>query len=281
MKTSKEIVEKFANRFAVSAPRAMTVLVVDDSAWARVSVASQVNVLGCVPICVKSLDEALYALEQVRPALILIDDTLGEYRGDQCATRIKAHPKHAAIPIVLMSEAAHSNETAERCTEAGIDDVILKPIVIPQLRRTLAGLIRPRHATATFASTPATARQIRSAARVSFSSILYYRERNSEGAEWLTGHTHDLCPGGVFIRTVAPLPHGASLELRLRAPSSSRAIECLGHVAWVNAPFERACSTHPLGMGIRFMDLSEQQSGALREVWENLAVTRRRRPRDD
>jgi uncharacterized protein (TIGR02266 family) len=77
-------------------------------------------------------------------------------------------------------------------------------------------------------------------------------------------HAHDLCEGGLFVRTQRPSPPGTPLQLELQ-DRAGRSVELEGTVAWVrNEPD----GLGPAGMGIAFHALSEWDRALLADLVE-------------
>lgn len=70
-----------------------------------------------------------------------------------------------------------------------------------------------------------------------------------------TGRVTDLGEGGAFVDTTFPQPAGAELGFRLDLPDDPQTIEGRARVAW-HQPM--------LGMGIAFVDLSQEQIDQIR-----------------
>lgn len=68
--------------------------------------------------------------------------------------------------------------------------------------------------------------------------------------------TSDLSEGGAFFPRSIPHPVGSRLGLSFRLPGDEETVSCEGEV--VNVP-----DAHRLGMGIRFLDLSEHDAQKL------------------
>jgi len=69
------------------------------------------------------------------------------------------------------------------------------------------------------------------------------------------GRVTDLGEGGAFVDTTFPQPAGTQLQVRLELPDDPHPIEARARVAW-HQPM--------LGMGIAFVDLSNEQAEQLR-----------------
>ncbi len=68
--------------------------------------------------------------------------------------------------------------------------------------------------------------------------------------------TRDISVGGVFVTSKKPLPHGSEISLSLRLGPSDPAISCHAKVVY---------SVKGLGMGVQFLDLSEDARQAIQK----------------
>lgn len=77
-------------------------------------------------------------------------------------------------------------------------------------------------------------------------------------------HAHDLCEGGLFVRTQRPSPPGTPLQLELQ-DRSGRSVDLEGTVAWVRSAPD---GMGPAGMGVAFHALSDWDRALLNELVE-------------
>ena len=84
------------------------------------------------------LDQALEKLEQHPVKIILMDCQMPELDGYEATAAIRSRETvDRRVPIVAHT-ANISDEDRGRCVEAGMDDVLVKPISIDHLRTILA-----------------------------------------------------------------------------------------------------------------------------------------------
>jgi len=84
----------------------------------------------------------------------------------------------------------------------------------------------------------------------------------SEGA-YLYDYSWDMGEGGIFISTEKPLSVGETVKLKFILPEVLEEVEATGKVAWVNPP---GSVDPPPGMGVKFVDLSEEMRNHIQEV---------------
>lgn len=94
---------------------------------------------------------------------------------------------------------------------------------------------------------------------------------------YLFAYIRDISATGIFVRTTDPEPPGTRLNLRFTPRASTEALELEGEVIWIN-PYrpDRRDNLHP-GMGIRFVELGDDQRRRLDEFIKTFAYL----PRDD
>lgn len=76
------------------------------------------------------------------------------------------------------------------------------------------------------------------------------------GHEPITYLSHDLAPGGMFLRALRPLPRGTLVGLAFQLPAQGR-FSCLAQVAWTTD--ERPSQDGRSGMGLRFAPLDPDE----------------------
>lgn len=72
---------------------------------------------------------------------------------------------------------------------------------------------------------------------------------------FISEHSANISPSGMFLRTGAPQPPGTELDLEFRLGDGFELIKGRGEVIWVRAQDEGP--GRPAGMGLRFLELSE------------------------
>jgi signal transduction histidine kinase/DNA-binding response OmpR family regulator len=107
----------------------------------RSSCAPVLREVGFDVVEVASAAEAL-RLAAEEPDLILLDASLPDLNGFEVARRLKADPRTASIPLLLVAgpEAAHASRA--RALEAGADGYLVQPVAAAELRAAVEGLLR-------------------------------------------------------------------------------------------------------------------------------------------
>ncbi len=121
------------------------VLVVDDDAVSR-HVLCQALVTADLPyVAVGSGTEALQKIDQIRPALVLLDLVMPPPDGYQVLRILRSRPETREIPIVVLTALDADAEIA-RAFESGADDFVRKPFRAVELVARIRGQLRLRTA---------------------------------------------------------------------------------------------------------------------------------------
>jgi uncharacterized protein (TIGR02266 family) len=82
--------------------------------------------------------------------------------------------------------------------------------------------------------------------------------------ELVTDYTVNVGTGGVFIETAKILPVDTQLQIKFKLPAMERIITCSARVAWTNDADAPKKPALPPGMGIQFLNLSQDDMYAIR-----------------
>jgi len=124
-------------------PRRPKVLVVDDKQSNRELLQGRLEDLGYDVREAKDGIEALDAVAAEEPDLILLDVDMPRLDGITVCERLKAHPVHRMIPIVILT-ASSDRDTKLRGLAAGADDYLSKPFDAKELLIRTKVLLRQR-----------------------------------------------------------------------------------------------------------------------------------------
>ncbi len=110
------------------------VLVAEDNEFSRLFIVRALEPLGCEVLSVIDGRRALEAMASFEPDLVFMDVQMPEMDGLTAARKIRnlAEPL-GGVPIVALSANAQHGDRA-RCSDAGMDAFLAKPISVPQLR---------------------------------------------------------------------------------------------------------------------------------------------------
>lgn len=121
------------------------VLIVEDEHAQREVLAYNLEAEGCHVLQAENGDEALLAVAEHTPDLIILDWMLPHVSGIEICRRLKSRAQTRAIPIIMLS--ARSEEVDRvRGLETGADDYVVKPYSVVELMarvRTQLRRVRP------------------------------------------------------------------------------------------------------------------------------------------
>jgi len=87
-----------------------------------------------------------------------------------------------------------------------------------------------------------------------------YKEREA----FISAYTANASSGGLFIKTEKPLKVGFQFILKLQLPGVPNPLQIKSEVRWARSP-EKAQPGQPTGMGIEFLEISENDTRVLKE----------------
>lgn len=119
------------------------ILVVDDHEQNVELIEAYLEDIGCKVRTAKDGIEALAAVEQQPPDLILLDVMMPRMSGFQVCTRLKSDPATRDIPIVMVTALSEVGDV-ERAVECGADDFLTKPVFKLELVTRAKSLLRVR-----------------------------------------------------------------------------------------------------------------------------------------
>jgi DNA-binding response OmpR family regulator len=119
------------------------VLLVDDDAAIRRSVAVGLELEGFRVVSASGGRAALEAIERVRPAVVLLDLTMPDLDGLEVLRRLRGDGEE--IPVCVLS-ARDEVDDRVRGLEAGADDYVVKPFAVEEVAARLHALLRRRPA---------------------------------------------------------------------------------------------------------------------------------------
>lgn len=118
-----------------------TILVVEDDPRIREVLSGLLGALGYRLLMAVSAEQALDALNVVRPDLVLTDVHLGAMNGIELCARLKADPRYELMPVVILTSVSDLQARVAGLA-AGADDFFTKPVEFVELRTRLAALLR-------------------------------------------------------------------------------------------------------------------------------------------
>ncbi len=125
-------------------PSKSTIMVVDDNPQNLELLQAYLEDLGCKVISAVDGVEAMQAVAQHNPDLILLDIMMPRMSGFEVCRRLKEDQATADIPVVMVT-ALNELGDIERAVAAGTDDFLSKPINKLELLTRVKSLLRVRH----------------------------------------------------------------------------------------------------------------------------------------
>lgn len=121
-----------------------TILVVDDNEQNLELLVAYLEPTGCKIRTASDGIEAMEAVEQEPPDLILLDIMMPRMSGFEACRKLKSAPGTRDIPVIMVT-ALHELDDIERGVESGTDDFISKPVNRLELLTRVRSLLRVRH----------------------------------------------------------------------------------------------------------------------------------------
>jgi CheY-like chemotaxis protein len=116
-----------------------TILLVEDDFDVREAMVDALGEAGYRVLAARDGREALERLDEgPRPDLILLDLMMPRMDGYQFRVEQRGDPRHADIPVILVSA---DRKVHERYREMGVAAYLAKPVRLQQLLGAIAGLI--------------------------------------------------------------------------------------------------------------------------------------------
>jgi CheY-like chemotaxis protein len=121
---------------------ALRVLVVDDNEINQVVACKFLQKLGCQVEVARNGREAVESIAHAIYDAALMDCEMPEMDGYDATREVRRREQSTArhLPIIALTGHA-SPEDAAKCRQAGMDDVVTKPLTLPTLREKLERLL--------------------------------------------------------------------------------------------------------------------------------------------
>lgn len=116
-----------------------TILIIDDDRAVRVALSTMVESLGFRAVNTGNGIEGLRLVNELRPAVVLLDVVMPQIDGYKIAGAIKAQPRF--VPVILLT-GLNDVESKRRGQAAGADDFLSKPVSPIELQIRIAAMLR-------------------------------------------------------------------------------------------------------------------------------------------
>ena len=118
-----------------------TILIVEDETDIAILLRYNFEAEGYAVATAESGDEALDAIAEKLPDLILLDWMLPEISGIELCRRLRVRTETARVPIIMLTARGEEEERVRGLT-TGADDYIVKPFSVPELIARVQSLLR-------------------------------------------------------------------------------------------------------------------------------------------
>ena len=198
-------------------------------------------------------EEALESARTIKPEIILVDLHMPDIDGDQVCKELKASPETADIPIIIVTS-ERDKTVLERCIDAGCDRLVYKPFSRESLLSAVQELlvITQRR----YARVPA-----------DIKCTVWVGEMD------LDTTMHTISEGGGFIEIGIPPDSGSSMEVGFCMPGSNHIIRTAVVVRWAASVRKDG----PIGVGVEFTTINDQDRVLIRDYVESLLKEIRRK----
>ncbi len=133
--------ELLARPMAAPVDARLLALVVDDSITVRRVTQRLLERNGMRVMTAKDGMDAITALQEARPDIILLDIEMPRMDGYQFASHVRNDPRVADVPIIMITSRSSEKHRA-RAIEVGVNDYLSKPYQESQLLNAIAPLVR-------------------------------------------------------------------------------------------------------------------------------------------
>ena len=221
-----------------------TVLIVDNSPIMLYYHSILMKRLQYAVLTARIPDDAQRLMDQIIPSLILTGTTFASASGIDFIKRIKSNVHTRSVPVIVLTSAGDAATRAD-CLNAGCVACLNKPVEPACLFWTIQDL---------------TERTPREYVRIQTSVKTIAGDGDARGDAARTEYATNLSEGGLYLRSLSPLPKEKLIPLRMII--NDREIKAKAVVLY-SIPMEAGQFKEP-GMGLKFVDISEEDLNFLR-----------------
>ena len=223
------------------------VLIICRTAAGQMYLGVLLNRIWYAPVLVKTPEEGVRIAQSTSFSLLLFDGDISEFELEPAITLLRTEPAVKNQPLVIFMTNTNP-AVSEKLLSMGCTAILTKPLDLAIVYGILARLSgQPRN-------TPRIPVKIRT--------------EIEEGTPEKTLTCINLSEGGIYLRTIEPLPGGTILHIKFTLPYDTQPIELTAEVVRT-LPLEIQLETEP-GMGLRFIDISDDTLLRIRNFvqWE-------------
>lgn len=202
---------------------------------------SGVNILTC-----QNGKDALDIIRNKRPHLAVMAAEMPIMNGIDCCRTVKTDETLQTIPVLLTLSSGKWKEV-DRCHQAGCDEVLLKPI-----NRHIFYSIISKYVALNKRTAP------RFRVRFPVNWTCGDGQRNS-------GYGVNISTKGIFVESEAMANVNSIISINFTLPANDVEINCKAKVSCVNHNDFALKSPFPKGLGLEFVDLSEENYSYISE----------------
>jgi CheY-like chemotaxis protein/Tfp pilus assembly protein PilZ len=218
-----------------------SILLVDDSASMLFYISMLLKRLEYRVATAQSAEDALRAMENALPSIVLSETTLSGMAGTELLRRMKNSPRMKAVPVVMLTSQSDPG-LKDTCERLGCAGFLYKPVEPDMLYRRLQAVSEsiPR-------------------ANIRLATSLKVIMTEGTGVPQ-TGIATEISEGGLFVRTPDPRSKGATLRVRIVLPQKEIEAKTvvLYSVTAADEPHKEP------GMGMKFVEIANADRETVR-----------------
>jgi len=199
--------------------------------------------------------EAVEIVRKESPNLVFLSTNMAFKNGLECLQSIKMNETSKNIPVVMLATSG-CDEAIEKFRLAECDEVILKPVS----QHTFLGTVKK------FLDLE---KRIKSRFEVRIAV-----DFGLESKESFTGYSANLSTGGLFLETSDTFPVNTELLLNFLLPKTDIHVQCNARVAWVNRLGSLVKPSLLPGMGLQFLNLTQENDTTIQEYLRKEHISR-------
>jgi uncharacterized protein (TIGR02266 family) len=223
------------------------VLIICRTAAGQMYLGVLLNRIWYSPVLAKTPEEGLHLAQNTRFSMILFDGDFAEAELRPAVTRLRTEPSVRDVPLIVFMT---NNDQAmtESLLSMGCSAILTKPLDLAMVYGILARL----------------SGQPRTTPRIP----VKFRVEIEEGTPEKALTCINLSEGGLYLRTLEPLPGGSILHIKFTLPHDTEPIEVTAEVVRTLS-LGAQLEAEP-GMGLHFLDIPENTLLRIRNFvqWE-------------